>query len=109
HVRGGYWAGIREKGFLLETDGALAEPEVLGHLLDQQLLGRGGGIVFFDETRDESVEGFGIFAFDYRAAGGEAVAQRVLAGAGFAVDGLRACGRLRVGAIGRELRSCSHR
>ena len=97
-VFGGQIFGHR---YVLEALGTLAEPVVLGHFLDQQGFGEGGGLVLGAKAAEESVEFVLVFGRqDGERAAGEAVTEIVQAGRGFAGFGDGAGGVLRVGLVG---------
>ena len=62
----------------LEAHGALTEPEVLGHLLDEQSFGWAGRPVLFVEVREEGVEFLPFFAPEDEVEGTESVTAGVL-------------------------------
>jgi hypothetical protein len=83
----------------LKTEGAEAQPLVGGHFFDEDLFGVDGGLIFSDQTVDESVEFVGVLAGNDGGVGGEAVRKMVHGGDGFAFgsfgsaprDGTRLC------------------
>ena len=76
--------GVVEAGFF-EPHGAVAEPVMLGHGLDERFFGGCGGVVLLLELSVELVElglGFGTQHPEF-AEGGEAVAKIIARGGGF--------------------------
>lgn len=94
---------------VLETLGALAEPVVLRHILDQDGFGGGGGLVLGAEGVEELVEFMLIFGRQDVKGAGEAMAQIVFAGCGFSGVSGGTGGELGVLAIGGNLGSGGHR
>jgi hypothetical protein len=69
----------------LEAESAEAEPLVLGHPFDEDLLGRGGGLEFLGKIGEEGFEFLGVFAWNEAGGGGgEAVRKMIKAGLGLA-------------------------
>lgn len=94
---------------VLEALGALAEPVMLRHFLDQESFGHGGGLVFGAKAAEEVVEFVLVFGRqDGEGAAGEAVAEIVEAGGGFTGFGLRSGGELRVFLVGGDLDVSGH-
>ena len=76
---------LRElQGNPLKAHGALAEPEVLGHLLDEESFGGARQPVFFVEIGEEGFEFFPVFTAKDEVVGAESVAACVLSRTGFA-------------------------
>ena len=84
----------------LEALGALAEPVVLGHFLDEHAFSDGGRLVLGFQATEEGIEFILILCGENRKCAGEAVAEIVQAGCGFAGFGDGAGGVLRVGLVG---------
>ena len=73
---------------------------MLGHVLDQDLLGRGGRFVLVTEAVEELVESGAVLPFeDGEAGSGESEFGVVEAGGGFSLGRLGSGGVLRVGAV----------
>ncbi len=93
----------------LEAEGALAEPLVLGHFFDGDLLGRIGGLVLAEEIVEEGLQSRGIFAGDeFGGAGGEAVREVVEGGLGLARVRFGSRTLFRIRYIGCNLTGCGH-
>src|SRR5579863_2083187 len=88
---------------ILDPIGAEADPVMVGHALDENLFGKGGGLVFADEVVEQSAEVLLVFAGDEAGAGGEAPGKAVAGRFGFAFVGLGTGGFLRVGLVGCDL------
>ena len=58
---------------ILKAEGALEEPIGLGELVDEDLFGGIGGLVFAEQGSAEGFEGGGVLAGDEGDGGGEAV------------------------------------
>lgn len=82
------------EAFLLQGDGALAEPRVLRHAVDEGFLERGDGRELLAEFLETIVIEILGFAAEHAELAGEPVAEVVSAGHGFSLDG---------GGTGREL------
>ena len=94
----------------LEAERASAEPLVLSHSLDEDLLGGGGGLVLAHEVGEEGFEFLGVLAVnELGGVGREAVGKVVEAGFGLALFGLGPGGFLRVQFIGCNLTGCCHK
>src|SRR5581483_10014799 len=93
--------GDEETAFL-ETAGPFRTPGVLGHFLHQLDFGEAGGLFFFDEPLEQSVEHLLVFAFENLKHSGEAVLSGVLRH--FFAAGVRDRTRafLSIGAVGCE-------
>ena len=78
-------------GVAEEVAGALLKEEMLGHLVDQDLLIDADGLVFFDEGGVEwlKLNLVVLFLLCQANSGAEAMAERVLTDGGFAVGGAR--------------------
>ncbi len=110
---GGLVAEVERKGFVIEFgggqhsvlqgDGSLHEPEVLGHGIHQAAFGIVGGFVFFEEAGEEFLELFGVFPAEEAELAGEAVDDAVLGGFFAAFRGSWAGRELGVGSVGGEL------
>jgi len=91
-----------------EAGGAQIDPVMVGHLFDQDLFGRGSGLVLGDEIIEQQVELGGIFAFHEAGAGGEAVREAIAGRGRFACFGFGSGGLLRIRLIGVDLGLSSH-
>ena len=77
----------RGESLILEAESAEAEPLVLGHPFDEDLLGGGGGLEFLDEIGEEGFELLGVFAWNETGGGGgEAVRKMIKAGLGLTLS-----------------------
>jgi len=65
------------ESFALEAEGAKAEPLVLRHFLDGDLLGGGGGLVLAHEVFEKTSEFLGVFAGNESGVGREAVGRMI--------------------------------
>ena len=100
-----------ERGFeegLLEAEGALLEPVMLGHGGDQDFLGFGGWGEFEVEVEEEIVVSGVVLGGEDDEGAGQAVPEIVVSDGGEAGFGLRAGGELSVGAIGGNLSGGGH-
>jgi len=68
---------VKAEGAGLEADGAKAEPLIVGHLFDEDLLDVGGGLEFSHEVGVEAVEVVRIFFVEEEGGGSEAVGDGV--------------------------------
>ena len=119
---GGFIAQVQSETFVvdravvqetvpLQQGGAVAEPVVLGHALDQDPLGTVLRRVFTFEIYDEIVEFLGAFPGEedeHAASIGEAVDDVVLRRCGLTLARLRTAGEFGIGLIGCDLRFCCH-
>jgi hypothetical protein len=96
--KGLVWCGFEER--LLETQGALGEPMMLGHGGGQGFLGFGGGRELEVEALEEIVVGEVVLGREHNKVAGKAMPEIVVGDGGAAGFGLRAGGKLGVGAIG---------
>ncbi len=96
----GVLGGLRSEASVLETQSALNQPIVAGHVDDQKPFGESGGIVLVQQVAAESHEGRSIFRRQDTERAVKAVAKIVARGDGFSFGGTRSGGELRVGAIG---------
>jgi hypothetical protein len=92
----------------LQTNGALAQPEVLRHAEDEIFFGSGGGLVLFKKTCGERLEFGGIFARDDELAGSEAVAEAVAGRRGLSLFSDGTGGTLRIRLIRGDLSGGRH-
>ena len=83
HVAGG--RGFQSKA--LEAASAQGEPLVLGHFLEQNLLGSGGGLKFVVEIGDEQVELLAVFAVDEKDGAGKTIGKSIVGRSGFPCRG----------------------
>ncbi len=91
---------VATEGQILKPDGALGEPEVLGHALDEELFGWGVGLALAAETGEQFGELVLVFPVENKKdAAGETVTYGVLAGDCFPCFGARTGEVLRVLAI----------
>ena len=60
-----------------EAGGAQVDPVMVGHLFDQNLLGRGGRLVLSEQVIEQQVEDGGIFAGHETGTGREAVREAI--------------------------------
>ena len=104
HVAGG--GGFQSDA--LETASPQGKPLVLGHFLEQDLLGGGGGQKFVVEIGDEQVELLAVFAVDEKDGAGKTIGKSILGGSGFPCRGGWPAGSLGVLAIGVDLGLSSH-
>ena len=96
------------QGDVLEALRALAEPVVLRHLFDQNRFGEGGGLMLGAKAADEVIEFILIFRGQDGEGAGEAVAEIVHRGSGFAFRGFWSCAVLSVLLVGGYLRWGRH-
>ena len=94
---------ISQRG-VLEDEGALAQPVVLGHAVDQDFLGGSGGLVFGEEGIAQFVVLIALFPAKQSEGAGEAVAEMVLGGGGATLGGDGTGGALGVLLVGGDLR-----
>ena len=95
----------------LESFGAIAQPVVLGHAVDQDMLGFGFGAMLTQESAAEDAIGFGAFERKNEknvVVAAEAVAKVIAGRGGFALFRFGACGMFRVGSVGGDLRFGRH-
>ena len=78
------------------------------HGIDEEALLGGGGLEAVVVLEGEGFEGVGVFARDDLGASVNAGFEGIEAGNGLAFDGTRACGFLRIEAVGLDLKECSH-
>ena len=105
----GYHVALRElQGNPLKAHGALAEPEVLGHLLDEESFGWAAGLVLFDEIGEKCVEFLPVFSLNDEVVRTESVAAGVLGRTGFSWVCLGAGGLFGVPAVRFLLCSGAH-
>jgi hypothetical protein len=99
--------GVVEAGFF-EPHGAVAQPVVLGHGLDERFFGGSSRLVLFLEGGEEFEEFVLRFGRQHPefAGWGEPVTEVVARGGGFPGFGFRAGGQLRIRPIGGDLRLC---
>lgn len=90
----------RGEAVTLEADGALFEPVGLGELVDEEVFGRAGGLMIFDEGLQKSFEFCRVFTGNDERAGCEAVFERITRRSQFALGGDGAGGVEGVGAVG---------
>ena len=93
---------------VLEAGGAQTDPVMVGHLLDENLLGGRGGLVLGDEVIEQQVELGRIFALHEAGAGSEAVREAVAGRFSLAFFGFRSGGLLRIRLIGIDLGFSGH-
>jgi len=93
---------------VLETGGAHADPVMVGHLFDQNLLGRGGGLVLGEEVIEQQVELGGVFASHETGAGSEAVREAVAGRRSLALRSFGSGGLLGIRLIGVDLGLSCH-
>jgi hypothetical protein len=94
---------------VLEAEGALGQPSVLGHFLDQLNFCEADGLFVLDELIQEAVVFLLAFTGENAELSGEAVADCVLGHGGFACGGNRTAGFLGITAIGLDLFGSRHR
>src|SRR5581483_7649042 len=90
-------------GDVLEVDGALAEPMMLRHFVDEQEFGDGGGFMLGTEAGFESKKFLRVFAFENGECAAKSILEIVFAGSGFALRAFRTGTVLRVGLVGGYL------
>ena len=91
--------GVLKRGGL-QTQGALTDPVVLGHLLDEHGFGGSGGLMFVAQRFEQFLEFGGVFVGQEDPFAGEAVAQIVLRESGFACRCFWTGAVLSIGLIG---------
>ena len=97
-----YLAGCEVKAGLLQPEGAMAQPMMLGHGLNKCFFRRSGGLVVVAEGGEESVE-FGLtFRREHPEEAGrsEPMAEVIARSGGFAGSRFGTGGVLRIGLIG---------
>ena len=102
-VLGGSGREVGGEAGLLEAKGALVKPIVPGHVVHEHRFGRGGGLVLFAQVGVEFVEFFRVLVGEEDEGAGQAVAEVVLGGDGFASFGARAGGELGILTVGFDL------
>ena len=93
----------------LEAESAPAEPLVLAHFFDEDLLGGSRGLIFAREVGEEGLEFLRVFASnEHGRAGCKPVGQMIEAGFGFTCFRLRPATFLRIQFIRFYLAFCGH-